>query len=341
MIRQLKKKIKGLTQSLEKKAIILCYHRIAESSVDPWGLAVSPVHFNEQLEVLKNNFHVAGIPELLSNFKENANKKTVCISFDDGYIDNYTIARPLLKKYNLPACFFITSSLIGKDQIFWWDEVADIILASPVLPPTIILTISKMVYHFEFDESAILDDEERKKLVKWKYFTAPPSKRCMIFLRLWGLIRPLEVGDQERVMKELKEACVYSNAHNKADMLPMSRKELKEMSNDPLFTIGLHTVNHTALGMHSPEIQEREVLNNRQHLKEITGIESEIISFPYGSYNEDSIRLVKKHALRASFTSEKKLMTLHSDLYRAGRFTVKNWNGISFKKKLEGWFANV
>ena len=42
-------------------------------------------------------------------------KKSVMITFDDGHATDYTIALPILKKYNLKATFFITTDFIGQE----------------------------------------------------------------------------------------------------------------------------------------------------------------------------------------------------------------------------------
>jgi hypothetical protein len=47
------------------KPLILMYHRIADDPIDPWALAVSPLHFEEQLDVLRRTRH----PFLLTDFE--------------------------------------------------------------------------------------------------------------------------------------------------------------------------------------------------------------------------------------------------------------------------------
>lgn len=104
-----------------QRSVVLMYHRIATAAHDHWQLCVSPRHFEEQLQVLKR-YKVIGLHELVSSVPRNG----VAISFDDGYIDNYTTAKPLLEKYSLPATFFITNNNIGKQAEFWWDELENI-----------------------------------------------------------------------------------------------------------------------------------------------------------------------------------------------------------------------
>jgi peptidoglycan/xylan/chitin deacetylase (PgdA/CDA1 family) len=104
------------------------YHRIATAAHDHWQLSVSPRHFEEQLQVL-TRYKVIELHELVNSAPRNG----IAISFDDGYIDNYTTAKLLLEKYNLPATFFITNNNIGKQAEFWWDELENIFSNDPAL----------------------------------------------------------------------------------------------------------------------------------------------------------------------------------------------------------------
>jgi peptidoglycan/xylan/chitin deacetylase (PgdA/CDA1 family) len=49
-------------------------------------------------------------------------RRTVAVTFDDGYRDNYEIAAPILKEFDIPATFFITAGAIGTDRVMFWDE---------------------------------------------------------------------------------------------------------------------------------------------------------------------------------------------------------------------------
>lgn len=95
-------------------AVILMYHSIDRSNE---FFTVKPEDFKKQMSYLKeNNFKVIGLTELggLLERNEIISKKTVVITFDDGYEDNFLIAYPILKKNGFPATIFVASSLIGK-----------------------------------------------------------------------------------------------------------------------------------------------------------------------------------------------------------------------------------
>jgi len=95
-------------------AIILMYHSIGDNS----ELATVKVKdFKKQLKYLKKKkFNVIKLSELvkLSEGNKKIQPKTMCLTFDDGYQDNYINVFPLLKKYNFPATIFMSTALIKK-----------------------------------------------------------------------------------------------------------------------------------------------------------------------------------------------------------------------------------
>src|SRR5204863_340481 len=75
--------------------LILIYHRVAAVPVDPWGLAVSPKHFAEHLDVLRRTRHPMPLATFVSRIAERTlPRNAVAITFDDGYADNLLAAKP-------------------------------------------------------------------------------------------------------------------------------------------------------------------------------------------------------------------------------------------------------
>jgi peptidoglycan/xylan/chitin deacetylase (PgdA/CDA1 family) len=48
----------------------------------------------------------------------------VLITFDDGYLDNYEIAFPILRSHVVQGVFFLATSMVGSCQVPWWDHIA-------------------------------------------------------------------------------------------------------------------------------------------------------------------------------------------------------------------------
>ena len=110
------------------KPLILMYHRVAADPIDPWALAVMPSHFAEQVEVLRSTRLPLPLEEFVRRLEaDKLPDNAVAVTFDDGYLDNLTNAKPLLSAAGVPATVFIATSYLGEQ--FWWDELARLLLA--------------------------------------------------------------------------------------------------------------------------------------------------------------------------------------------------------------------
>jgi peptidoglycan/xylan/chitin deacetylase (PgdA/CDA1 family) len=104
---------------------VLNYHRIGEpgeSVFDPGLFSATAEQFAAQVRFLTRNFDVIGIRELSG--WEQRRGRFVMITFDDGYLDNYESAYPILRADGAPGVFFLTSGFLDDDRVAWWDEIS-------------------------------------------------------------------------------------------------------------------------------------------------------------------------------------------------------------------------
>jgi peptidoglycan/xylan/chitin deacetylase (PgdA/CDA1 family) len=107
---------------LDSKVIITAFHRVNDQ-LPPDSLTCRSDMFEEFCTYFKKNFRVVPLAEQIAGFKSGANLGgTLSITFDDGYLDNYEVAAPILQRLGLPATFFITSDFIGSQRVPFWDK---------------------------------------------------------------------------------------------------------------------------------------------------------------------------------------------------------------------------
>jgi len=99
---------------------VLCYHHVAEpKGDDPGGLFVSPQQFNDQIGYLRKNGYS---PVTLDQLHEHVNDGTalpenpVAVTFDDGYLDNWAYAFPMLRHFEVPATVFVITSRVEEGE---------------------------------------------------------------------------------------------------------------------------------------------------------------------------------------------------------------------------------
>ena len=118
----------------------------------------------------------------------------------------------------------------------------------------------------------------------------------------------------------------------------MSANDLIALSKSPLFTIGAHTMTHLSLSNHHLTYQENEIVSNIRWIEANTGKAVTSISYPYGDFNEDSLRVVRNNNLKLAFTTKGKSIRYNDDPCQLGRFQVQNWTGEQFEQQLRLWF---
>jgi peptidoglycan/xylan/chitin deacetylase (PgdA/CDA1 family) len=105
-------------------AVVVTFHRVS-AAPDARGLSVSPAAFERYCRFFRRHFRVAPLRDLVTAL-ERGEPVAGClaITFDDGYLDNYEQAAPVLARLGLPATFFIVTQWMASDVVPWWDRDA-------------------------------------------------------------------------------------------------------------------------------------------------------------------------------------------------------------------------
>ena len=223
------------------------------------------------------------------NLDKQTEKPFIVFTIDDGYIDNYTHALPVFEKYQVPFAIFIATDFINHNSILWWDILEDLIIQNTII-------------HFG-----------NKKYP------------CNSFQKKWDAFRIIREAilryDQNNLLKELQDALSHYNIDWYAPIRKqaMSWKQVKELSDHPLCTIGGHTVSHPVLNTLNEVDFCHEIADGVAILKEKTGHDIFHFAYPYGSPSEIGEReyqLIKNFNFKTVFSSYGGCITKDNKSYK-------------------------
>ena len=235
--------------------------------------------FEKKIKELIKEYNIISLSEV--NEKGN-DDKSILLTFDDGTIDHYLYVYPILKKYNVSGLFFIPSCIETK-------EMLDIQIIHKLLEKRDINYLFLKLLR-KLDKYAInINDYVADKTLD--------DKKMALFKQL--LQFKLDKDIRKKIIKEfVKEEDIDTNVESNY----MSIKNMLEMKKDNMF-FGIHTKTHQRLGLLSKKEQKEEINSNKEFLlkKKIMDKELMTIAFPYGSYNTETLSIMKKENIRYGF----------------------------------------
>ena len=304
------------------KAIVLLYHRIADTEIDPHQLCVSPRHFAEQLTVLKQGYTPLSLPQCVDAMRQGRlPRHVVVITFDDGYADNLHAAKPLLERHEFPATLFITTGQINNPREFWWDELEKVLLLSGPLPQHLELEVNGHTHHWDIDVASL------------------PARRHELYQTVHKLLRGLPSVQRTATMDALLK---WSGAALEArpPYRTLTTEELAVLVKTSLIDIGGHTVTHPLLPEQELAVQREEISGGKIALEQMIGRPVHDFSYPYGFYANPTIELVRQAGYSGACTCIERATRCESDPFQLPRFMVRDWDGDEFTKRLHACVRN-
>lgn len=242
-------------------AIILMYHSIASDGtaeyVDPRN-RISPALFEQQMAFLAEYRRVASLSQVVDQISSNASPPagTVCITFDDGYLDNLTVAAPILEKYKLPATLYLATGYVERVEAQW----ADILYWLRKRR-----TSDKLSLPFAGLEGVSL---------------TTPAAQAAVWALLHSHLLESSYDNRIRLLSDVKRQLAPAG---KLPQLGMNWDDVRELCRRyPRFEIGGHTRDHIDLRTHHGEVALLQLNGCASDLRRELGLEPGHFSFPYG-----------------------------------------------------------
>lgn len=283
------------------------YHRIGNPDstlYDPNVYSCNEEVFEKHILFYKSNFDVISIEELesLSKSTTKFNQKFAIISFDDGYIDNYELAYPILKSYQTPAIFFIATDFIDKEVLPWWDEIAFLVKHS---------------------------EQKTIQLPGWdKALTISSLNACDAIKNVLHAIKADASKTMDEKIFSLKLALgIDKNFVTPHENLFVNWVMLREMKNNGM-SIGSQSCSHHIMSHLSKSEQRTEAYNSRQRI--IHEIGEDISSFAYpvggkGAFTLETEKILSETGYGFGFSFIPGInRQLGDNRYHLSRFSIDN-----------------
>lgn len=318
-------------------AIVLLYHRVGDVNVDPWGLCVSPDHFAEHLQVLRDQWLPVPLPHLAQKLgRGDRSRAPVAVTFDDGYADNLTSAYPLLERYDVPASFFLTTGWMDQHAEFWWDALERLLLQPGTLPATLSITVDGRSERWELGEDRPYGPEAVERDRSWRAWEEARNARHAIYYAIWQRLYAMQPDQRESALRELLESAAAEHAPRPTHRA-LTLEEVAALARGKLVEIGAHTVNHPPLSRIPIAAQEQEIERGKAELERAIDRPVTSFAYPHGDYSRETVPLVREAGFRRACSTRSELVGPGSPRFELPRFSVGDWDGDEFAKQLSAW----
>jgi len=319
-IGRLRKAVRSIRRTFRPGGIILMYHRVADLPADPYGLAVKPDHFAQHMDIVRRTCVPMPLEDLVDAvISGTLPRRSVAVTFDDGYVDNLTRAYPLLQAAGVPATVFVASGWVDSEREFWWDELERILLVGEDAPRELELHIDGREYG---------------------WVTETLEQRCEAHRSLHRLLSAQRTEERERAVDQIRIWATLPPI-GRVGYRTLASEELARLSESGLVRIGGHTVTHPVLSLLSVQDQRREIIEGRSALEQILGRQVRTFAYPYGSavdWTDATADIVRDVGFHGAVTTVPGSIESGDDPYRLRRWAVGDWDGSRFQRELESFF---
>jgi peptidoglycan/xylan/chitin deacetylase (PgdA/CDA1 family) len=276
---------------------ILIYHGLCKEDPTRFNpIFLTKARFEDHLRFYKKYFNVISLDDYYAQ-KFSDQRFNICLTFDDGFANNYKYVLPLIEKYQMPATFFVTAIRAAGYDILWNDFLGIISKYGPEQ-----MTYKRKLY---------------RKNRGNKYICVTDGISLVDKLRNAGFT---EKAEMMRLLYPLVPFKI-----NPADVdywLQMTPREIRKLAASPYVTIGAHGYYHNDLARIKISDTAEELILSKQYLENVIRRKIKSFAFPYGSYNPDVVEAAKGAGYKQLLAMDFKFPGDNNDPALLERFTV-------------------
>jgi len=252
--------------------VILLYHGV--SSDGGGGLTASA--FERHIRVLRRHFEFVD-PRDVNRSRRRTDRLRIALTFDDGFRNNATVVAPILRQYDLPALFFVSSRHATPGRYLWFSYLRAL-------------------------EQFYPDDHLVFRNVRLDLSAAERSRSIERLSRMLLAMTPHPAAMYAAIDDELPRLESFVDGRQIDDCYAgMTSDQIVELAADPRFSIGGHTVDHPLLTRCAPSEARRQVHDNAIWIESLTGRRCDAFAYPGGDYNDAIVRVCQSAGIRHGY----------------------------------------
>lgn len=264
--------------------------------------------FRRQIEFFKANFNVVRMEQVIDAV-ENGTKlpeNALLLTFDDGYVDNYTFAFPILEENGMQGSFFIPGKTFSTHQLLDVNKI-HYILASANIRKLVVDVKEKMDYYRGKEYDYPTTDELWNQYAMDNRFDC---KETVFVKRILQTVLPEKLRNQ--ISSDLFEKYVGVSEEKLAYELYMTEEQIRTLKRHGMF-IGIHGYDHYWLGNLSTEHMKADILKALDTMDGFIDRKCWVMNFPYGNYNDNVLAFIQSEGACIGLTTEMRMADLNID----------------------------
>lgn len=271
-----------LGSSRSDAATILLYHSVAPPEtrrwLDPRNTLDSTV-FERQMSMLARSGRVISLDELAGRLKAgSALGGSIVITFDDGYLDNLTVATPVLARFKLPATLFLPTGHIDRGEPQWVDHLH----ASWTTATGGGITLPG---HAEFT-------------------VGDPAGAREAYARCCAMLIVADLAERRRLLADIDRQIMPGTPQIDRPRSVLSWDEVRRLRDAHKgWTLGVHTADHLDMTAMDEASAERQIGECVRRFTEELGERPLHFSFPYGRSSPKTRELVRASGMHSGASS--------------------------------------
>lgn len=284
-----------------KKLMIIMYHYVRDlrHSRYPEIKGLDIELFREQISFLKRNYTIVTMQEVIEAVKgkNELPEEAVLLTFNDGYIDNYTFAFPVLEEEKVQGSFFIPGKTFSTHQLLDVNKI-HYILASADSKKLLSDLLEKMDYYRGNEYDFPLNEELYANYAKEDRYD---TKETIFIKRMLQTVLPEKL--RNKISSDLFETHVGVTEEQLSYELYMTETQIRAMKRHGMF-IGIHGYDHYWLGNLPKQQMQRDISKALEVMDEFIDKKCWVMNYPYGSYNAEVLDYIGSLGACLGLTTE-------------------------------------